>query len=1138
MASGIVCPALVNGTEVTFTVDSGADVSAIDSQSAADLGLEVIPQPLELTPVGEGTVKSPGYVIVRKLDVGQVTLSDVRLIVADIASCCAPGVGLIGLDLFPNLNFSVVGVPAFFPRTYENDEREPDVPIVTKDMTPYMAPAQDRDLLMARIQPLLEENAAIASDSLCTHPSALVTLDTGDARPVYIPQYKLSDYMSECVDKQVKIWDVNRVTVPAPPDSPWNNPIIGALDEAGRRAGKEPRICIDPRRLNDLLPDDPRGLPTVEAIHRRLYGFDYITEVDLTKSFNQFTVAEWDRLKTTFTWRGFKRMFRGSPFGLKTLSQLFQSVIEQIFHKDRDVTAPFIDNIYVHTKGSIEVHIDAVRRVLMLLNKYKLRINIKKCFFGYKAVLVLGHLLTSTTKSVDINKVSALKEWPRPRTGKDIESFLGFCNYLRDFVPLYANIASPLEKLRKVKKIGNLWDESCEQSFQMFKNVLSQAPVLNMPLPDVPYCIATDASQLGLGWVLYQLDPATQKPRYIKFGAKSLNKHQQNYGATRRELLAVVTAIQDCRDYVYGKKFDLFTDHKSLTYLFTQTKLNYMQLNCIDVLLDYNFVINHRPGVQMVLPDGLSRMFRNFSSSRGGCGVASEDKLPACRRLQLSDSTQTPDKVTWGATSEDKLPACRRLRLSELPRAPDKELNEFVKERFNKTFLVEEERQAKLEAAHAKGHFGADALFRAMWDQGYYWPGMRSECETLVNSCMPCLRFNIGKAGYHPAQYIDARRPFEHIAIDTISGFETTERGNNYILVVTDICTRFKIVYPQQTKEQGETARNLWNMLCTFPTPKIIQSDNGTEFCNQVISELTSLHGVLHKTIVAYNPRANGTAENAVGSVQDVLHKLTNGVMTDWDLFLPAVQLSLNAKPNATTQCSPATLLFGMNVGDFANFDRSTSRLFSDDELAERATFLNDVLRPEAHSRFRKEQSKRAAARTRQKRQVKPLPIGTMVMLNDPTRENKHQPKYSGPFKIVKQKRGGNYVLQHPDNTLHHREPTIDQLKVINANSDVPYVDTYYVERILTHRGTGKNLEYKVKWLNYPTSENTWEPPSSLVGCDRSIDDYWGTQRGTSTSSSSSSSSTVSQQGSKTTASKAPASKASSGKSRKRKRDN
>jgi len=115
---------------------------------------------------------------------------------------------------------------------------------------------------------------------------------------------------------------------------------------------------------------------------------------------------------------------------------------------------------------------------------------------------------------------------------------------------------------------------------------------------------------------------ATDNIRYIKFGAKSLNKAQRNYGATRRELLAVVTAIQDCRDYVYGRKFELFTDHKSLTFLMTQTKLNYMQLNAIDVLFDCNFNINHRPGIEMVLPDGLSRMFREYRSTKGECGTS------------------------------------------------------------------------------------------------------------------------------------------------------------------------------------------------------------------------------------------------------------------------------------------------------------------------------------------------------------------------------------------------------------------------------------------------------------------------------------------------------------------------------------
>ena len=304
-------------------------------------------------------LKSPGFVIISKLEVGKYVLRNVQLLVADIQQCCRPTIGLLGLDLFPQLGIHIGGVPFTYPQAFSKDSQVPDIPVVSKNMKPYKAPEHERQLLLREIQPLLDENAAIPATALCTHPSAIVTLDTGTATPTYVPQYKLSDYMSGFVDKQVKIWDVNRVTVPAPKDSPWNNTIIGALDEADRRNGKDPRICIDPRLLNDLLPDDPRSIPTVDAIHQRIYGFDHITEIDLAKSFNQFTVAERDRIKTTFTWRNFKRMFRGSPFGLKTLSQLFQSVIEQIFHDHTDVTTPFIDNIYVHTKSTIQDHIIA-----------------------------------------------------------------------------------------------------------------------------------------------------------------------------------------------------------------------------------------------------------------------------------------------------------------------------------------------------------------------------------------------------------------------------------------------------------------------------------------------------------------------------------------------------------------------------------------------------------------------------------------------------------------------------------------------------------------------------------------------------------------------------------------------------------
>ena len=1041
-----------------MVVDCGSAVTCFSVSGAKHLNLEVIPEPKVYQPAGNDNVcHSPGYVIVPRILVGDRTLINTKIPVCEVDASCHPAVGLIGLDLFPSCGFSVEGVPTYYPRHRVEDDFivNEDSDSDNNDINKFSIPTEDKNKLLDAIKPLLDANANIPENSFCSHPAAVITLDTGEAKPVYMPQYRISDFMSRFIDTQIDKWDNSSVTVPAPADSPWNSPIIGALDRAAKRKGKDPRVCIDPRHINNLLSDDPRPLPNVGSVHRTLAGFTHITEIDLTKSFNQFRIHPDSQVKTTFTWRGKKRMFQGAPFGLKPLSQIFQGVIEQILQHSRDFATPFIDNIYVHTSGSLQDHIDAVKKVLQLLNDNNLRINMDKCFFGYTAVNVLGHVLSGTTKTPDMAKLSALRDWPQPQTGNDVEIFLGFTNYLREFVPCYAEIAAPLEKLRKQKALGALWTEHCQRSFEMFKSTLSSAPTLNMPLEGVEYCLATDASQYGVGWVLYQIDPSTQQPRYILFGAKSLNDSQTNYGACRRELLAIILALEHCRDYIYGNKFRLFTDHRSLIYLFTQKKLNYMQLNWIDTLLDYNFAVIHRPGVQNVLPDALSRMYSNFrAATRGECG-------PPIRSL------------------------------AELPKFPDRELNDFINLRFQKKFVPVNDRTALMESAHMAGHFGSETLFTALWQKGYYWPHMRADCNKQVNSCLQCLRFNVGKAGYHPRQFIDAKFPFEHIAVDTITGFPTTARGNNVILVITDICTRFKLLMAQQTKSATETARNLWYCMCTFPTPKIIQSDNGTEFCNAIVKELTEQHGVIHKQVAAYNPRANGTAENNVGVSQRVLRKTTQGNLKDWDLFLPTVQLAMNAKPNDSTKTSPASLLFGMNVNDFSNFDKANSKLLTTHQLLERARHLQDVLRPEVQSIFRRKQRSRTTAVNAKLRQTKPLPTGSLVMLKDPTRSSKHEPYWLGPYRVIQQKKGGTYVLQNVDHSIFHREPPRDQLKLISSEANVPFEDIFYVERILDHKGTGSRRQYLVKWLNYPSSENTWEPLDHLDAAESYIQDYW-----------------------------------------------
>ena len=213
------------------------------------------------------------------------------------------------------------------------------------------------------------------------------------------------------------------------------------------------------------------------------------------------------------------------------------------------------------------------------------------------------------------------------------------------------------------------------------------------------------------------------------FGDKALNGAQINYSATRRELLGIVVALNACSDYLRGRHFRLYTDHRSLAYFHSQKKLNFMHMNHLDTLLDFDFTVIHRPGIEMILPDALSRMFDSFRR----------------RERQLHGNN----------------PAVLALANAEVANHPDQELRQFIAERFNKTFVTKEERESKLQAAHANGHFGAETLFKSLWRSGYYWPNMRADCAQLVDSCLQCLRFNVGKAGYHPRTFIDATLPFD-----------------------------------------------------------------------------------------------------------------------------------------------------------------------------------------------------------------------------------------------------------------------------------------------------------------------------------------------------------------------------------------
>ena len=191
--------------------------------------------------------------------------------------------------------------------------------------------------------------------------------------------------------------------------------------------------------------------------------------------------------------------------------------------------------------------------------------------------------------SVDPAKVEAVSNWQAPKTVTEVRSFLGLAGYYRRFVEGFSKIAAPMTALlRKDKKFD--WTEKYDESFQEIKKRLTTAPVLVLPTPHEPLTIFSDASKVGLGAVLMQ------NGKVIAYASRQLKVHEKNYPTHDLEMAAVVFALKIWRDYLYGVKCEIFTDHKSLKYIFTQKELNMRQRRWLELVKDYDCEILYHPG--------------------------------------------------------------------------------------------------------------------------------------------------------------------------------------------------------------------------------------------------------------------------------------------------------------------------------------------------------------------------------------------------------------------------------------------------------------------------------------------------------------------------------------------------------------
>ncbi|TYK13576.1 pol protein [Cucumis melo var. makuwa] len=323
-----------------------------------------------------------------------------------------------------------------------------------------------------------------------------------------------------------------------------------------------PRLS-PPREINFAIELEPDTTPISRASYRMAPAELKELKVQLEplsflrstcdQAYHQLRIRDSDIPKTAFRSRYGHYEFIVMSFGLTNALAIFMDLMNR-------------------TEAEHEEHL---HQVLETLQANKLYAKFSKCEFWLKKVTFLDHVVSSEGVFVDPVKIEAVTSWPRPSTVSEICSFLGLAGYYK----------SP----------------ACESSFQELKQKLVSAPVLTMPEGSGSFVIYSDASKKGLGCVLMQ------QGRVVAYASRQLKSHEQNYPTHDLELAAVVFALKIWRHYLYGKKIQIFTDHKSLKYFFTQKKLNMRQRRWLELMKDYDCEILYHPGKANVVTDALSR---------------------------------------------------------------------------------------------------------------------------------------------------------------------------------------------------------------------------------------------------------------------------------------------------------------------------------------------------------------------------------------------------------------------------------------------------------------------------------------------------------------------------------------------------
>ena len=857
--------------------------------------------------------------------------------------------------------------------------------------------------------------------------------------PIFSPPRRIARTLQKTIQENVEEMLLHKIIRPS--TSPYSSPVVLVPKKTG-----EKRFCIDYRRLNSITVKDKYPLPRIDETIDYLHGAKFFSTLDLFSGYWQIEIEESDKQKTAFTTDDGHFEFNRMPFGLTNAPATFQRLINNVLRPAlKKYALVYLDDVIIFSK-TIEEHIQHIESVFKLLREAGLKIKLSKCTFLQKQVEYLGHIVTEKGIGPDPKKLLSITNYPTPKNCDELRSFLGLAGYYRKFVKNYADKAHSLTQLTK-KDSEWEWGPEQQTAYHLLKDGLTSPPILSYPNFSREFIIHTDASGYGVGSVLAQIqeEKGIEKEVVIAYTSQHLNNTQANWSTVEKEAYAIVHAVKTFYPYLYGRKFQVLTDHRPLQWLMTVKEPTGRLARWALLLQEFDIEINYRPGKANQNADCLSRIPVNksddqpvleepvpiFFITRDFAAEQNKDCYCMSARKQFENATQRHKAVKEDQIDTDNKKTKELLipptdkqadQLNQSEDDSDDDCLDFV-ELHNgligtadgKILVPKTLRSKILQRFHDSpyaGHLGTRKTI-ARIKRRYLWPGMSKEIKNYIRKCEICAKRKAIGSSRAPLKPMP---PPDHVwqtmAMDIVGPVTQSTDGFIYILVMSEYLTRYTVTAPMADMTAETVAKTfIKNIVLQHGVPEKVLTDQGSNFLSQLMDELYGQLGIERLRTTAYRPCCDGLVERFNRTLGDMLASYISKTPDKWNDFLPYATFAYNTSVHASTGQTPFYLMFGREAREPNDVLPPTRLLLVTDE--------NTIFAKMWHGAKDLAKESIAAAQKKQKeyydKKTKTISykIGDLVLLKEmQNTPGKFNMRWDGPYTVLEKKSDVNYKLE------------------------------------------------------------------------------------------------------------------------------